>query len=396
MEYVAGAARFVASNREAVNTVAEIGNLGLNFHQSNYIRRQEALRDRVEEARRQEDRELRDAQRQREIVERAEDALAMKLLEIYDNSKSLVKKYSLTDTEFHIDRELFKIIIKSVQNQQEKRYDDFKIEVEKWWTPCARSKAKVINDELKEKADRAIDELKQCIEKLHEFALQQPGYCNYGAIHDAIKKYNSANSNYIWAKAIGIKAIESKQLTEGSVKRAEEIIDNSDRVLERFKEKIDAAKVAYAKKAVKAIYDGQEDLNLSNFYLDKIKDLREQGINISETEMKFRADKMAISLINCVNEQKEEDIKCTQDNVEQYRDILRHLTSSEDLDKPDIKSYLDSIRLPSTIKNNIADEWLRDLNKEDRESVVSSWNSSTDENNSNDVPMVGDYYNQEE
>ena len=331
------AVRFASDHRDTINTGLESANLLMNMHQSNYIRGREASRDRVEEQRRQDERELREEQRRQEIVERAENKLATKLLEIYDNSKLLVKKYSLADTEFSIEVELFEGIIDSVITEQEERYDALKREVEKWWMPCARSKADRINNTLKDNAEASIKYLKQCLTKLNEFASQETGHCNYTPLKEALENYNQSNSEYTSAKAIGLKAIESKQLTEGSVKRAQSIIDHSDKVLMQFKEILNYARSTYANKAVKAIYDGQDnDLNLSQFYLDKIVELRKQGINIYEEEMEPRATRFEELLKECIAEQKQEDIRSIPDNTGLYKGILDSLTSAEDLNQPDV------------------------------------------------------------
>lgn len=383
------AGQFVSDNRQNINTGLEGANLFMNMHQSNYIRGREASRDRAEEQRRQDERELREEQRRQEIVERAENELATKLLEIYDNSKLLVKTHSLTDTEFSINVESFERIIESVITEQEDRYDALKREVEKWWTPCARSKAERINNQLKDKAEASIEYLKESLYALSEFASQEPGNCNYTPLKKAIENYNLSNSHYTWAKAIGLKAIDSKQLTDNSVDRAQSIIDHSDKVLMQFKDILNYARSTYAKKAVKAIYDGQDNnLNLSQFYLDKIVDLRKQGINIYKEEMEIRAARFEELLKECIAEQKQEDVRSIPDNTALYKGILNHLTSAEDLNKPDVKSLLDSIRLAVTIKNNVKNDWLNDL--ENQESLtLQSLSIQFSENNSQGVTILG-------
>jgi hypothetical protein len=141
--------------------------------------------------------------------------------------------------------------------------------------------------------------------------------------------------------------------------------------MNQFKEMLDHSKSTYEKKAVKAIYDGHDkDLNLFKFYLDKIKDLREQGINFSEAEIQPYAQRLKSSLLNYINEQKQEDIRSISGNSALYKNVL-YCLRGEDLNKPDIKSLLDSIRLPETIKDNIQRSWLNDLEIDDNSTIVS-------------------------
>jgi len=340
--------RDIEQARLAMDAVGGVANFAMNLRQQGRdARRQEEERQRAEE------------QRQQEIVERAENQLTTKILEIYENSKLLVRTHSLRDTEFSIDVVLFEGIIESVKTEQEERYDSLKEEVEKWWTPCARSKAKRINDNLKDNAEASIEYLKQCLTKLNEFASQDTGHCNYTPLKEAIENYNLSNSGYTWAKAIGLKAISSNQLADGSVKRAQFIIDHSDKVLMQFKEIIDAARDAYEKKAVKAIYDSQvQNLNLLQFYLDKIVDLKKQGTKIYEAEMLTYAQRLERGITEYVGEQKVVDIGSMQDNIQLYKDILDSLNSPEDLNLADIQNILDGIRLPNTTRVGMEREWI--------------------------------------
>ena len=220
-------------------------NLGINAHRE------------VRDARRQaEEGQRAEEQRRQEMVERANEEFIRKLQDIYASLQPYVQTSSLLDTEFNIDEESYLSTIRDLVTEQKKRFNALDKEIKGWWAPyCVKNKAKALNSKLSDKANEAIDYLRKSLDKLNEFALQEPENCDYKPLQEARKNYINAKDFFQWAVADGIKAMSNKDLSKNSIARAESSIDSGLKALEEFSDVLDTARIVYPKKVIKVLYN---------------------------------------------------------------------------------------------------------------------------------------------
>lgn len=371
--------RDIEEARLVMDAVGGIANFALNAHgQYRDGRQQAGERQRAEEQRRQ-DNINRDNQ---EFIEKLED--------IYGSLQPYVQTASLLDTEFNIDEESYLSTIRDLVTTQKDRFSALDTDIKGWWIPCAKSKAKVINSKLKDKADSAIDYLRESLDKLNEFALQGPENCDYKPLQEARKNYINAKDFFEWAVADGIKAMSNKDLSKNSIRRAESSIDSGLKALEEFSDVLDTARIVYPKKVIKVLYNtvsGLNDLNLTPFFQDLIKDIKEEGTKVpSDVEIKRHAKNYSSKLIS--------DIVLQQNNdIDRYKEIFKNtlqekVKSREDLNIPSVKSALDRIELPQFIKDEELRIRFNDIDSQE-ELTIKSISIHFSENDSEGITILG-------
>lgn len=379
--------RDIDEARLAMDAIGGVANFGINAHRE------------VRDARRQaEERQRAEEKKQQENINRANDEFIGKLEYIYESLEPYVKTASLLDTEFSIDRESYLSKIGDVIDTQKERFNALDKEIKGWWMPCAKRKANVLNSELSDKANEAVKSLRKSLDKLNEFALQEPENCDYKPLQEARKNYINAKDFFEWAVADGIKAMSNKDLSDNSIERAEYSIDSGIKALEEFSDILDTARIVYQKKEILLLYntsDGHNNLSLTLFFQDLIKEIKEEGTRVpSNVEIKKHAKNYSSKLISDIVQQQKDD---TDLYTEEFKSKLEStIASREDLNIPSVKSVLNRIQLPQFIKDEELRIRLNDIDSQE-ELTIQSLSIQFSENNDEGVTILGsDDYSVEE